>query len=226
MRCILLRFLIFSSFVSIFSASVWAESLHYSINWPSGLSLGEAILDTSHAQGGGWDFALDIDASIPGFAVRDHYHAQANGDLCSTSLDKKFVHGSHKSEEHITFDQDNHTATRQTAGGGKSDISIPACGRDALSFVQFARNELAAGRLSAQQTVVFGAAYNVRLEFTGTQTIHVGEQKIDADRIVATLKGPSSDLTVEVFFSRDAARVPVLAKIPLSLGTFSVELVR
>jgi hypothetical protein len=219
MRCLLFSFL-------ILSASASAESLHYTINWPSGLSLGEAILDISHAQGGGWDFALDIDASIPGFAVRDHYHAQANADLCSTVLDKKFVHGSHKNEEHTTFDQESHTATRQTVGGGKSDISIPACGRDALSFLQFARNELAAGRLSAQQPVVFGAAYNVRLEFTGTQTVHVGEQKIDADRIVATLKGPSSDLTVEVFFSRDAARVPVLAKIPLSLGTFSVELVR
>ena len=219
MRCLLFSFL-------IFSASVSAESLHYTINWPSGLSLGEAMLDTSHAQGGGWDFVLDIDASIPGFAVRDHYHAQANADLCSTALDKKFMHGSHKNEEHTTFDQSNHTATRQTVGGGKSDISIPSCGRDAFAFLQFARNELAAGRLSAQQPVVFGAAYNVRLEFTGTQTIHVGEQKIDADRIVATIKGPSSDITVDVFFSRDTARVPVLAKIPLSLGTFSVELIR
>jgi hypothetical protein len=219
MRCFLLP-------VLIFSASVSAESLHYTINWPSGLSLGEAMLDTSHAQGGGWDFTLDIDASIPGFAVRDHYHAQANSDLCSTRLDKKFVHGSHKNEEHTTFDQANHIATRQTAGGGKSDIAIADCGRDAFSFLQFARNELAAGRLVARQPVLFGAPYNVRLEFTGTQTVHVGEQKIMADHIVATIKGPSSDIAVDVYFSRDAARVPVLAKIPLSLGTFSVELVR
>jgi hypothetical protein len=219
MRCLLLP-------VLILSASVSAESLHYSINWPSGLSLGEAILDTTHAQGGGWDFSLDIDASIPGFAVRDHYHAQANSDLCSSVLDKKFVHGSHKNEEHTAFDQSSHTATRKTGGGGKTDIPLADCGRDALSFLQFARNELAAGRLLPQQPVLFGAAYNVRLEFTGTQTIHVGEQKVEADRIVATIKGPSSDITVEVFFSHDAARVPVLAKIPLSLGTFSVELVR
>lgn len=219
MRCFLFSLL-------IFSVSVSAESLHYTINWPSGLSLGEAVLDTAHAQAGGWDFTLDIDASIPGFAVRDHYHANANADLCSTLLDRKFVHGSHKNEEHTTFDQSNHTATRQTVGGGKSDISFSGCGRDALSFLQFARTELAAGRLVPQQPVVFGAAYNVRMEFTGTQTIHVGEQKIEADRIVATIKGPSSDITVEIFFSHDNARVPVLAKIPLSLGTFSVELVR
>jgi hypothetical protein len=210
----------------IFCASVSAESLHYTINWPSGLSLGEAMLDTAHAKDGGWDFSVDIDASIPGFVVRDHYHAQAGSDLCAVMLDKKFVHGTHKNEEHITFDQSSHTATRQTVGGGKADISIPSCGRDALGFLQFARNELANGRLVPQQPVVFGAVYNVRLEFTGTQTIRVGEQKTEADRIVATIKGPSSDITVELFFSHDNARVPLLAKIPLALGTFSVELIR
>jgi hypothetical protein len=219
MKCFILPLL-------IFSASLPAESLHYTINWPSGLSLGEAMIDTSHAKDGGWDFSVDIDASIPGFVVRDHYHSQADSNLCSLAFDKKFVHGSHKNEEHTTFDQSGHTATRQTVGGGKSDISISDCGHDALSFLQFARNELAQGRLVPQQAVVFGAAYNVRLEFTGTQTIRVGEQKAEADRIVATMKGPSSDITVEVFFSHDTAHLPLLAKIPLALGTFSVELVR
>jgi hypothetical protein len=219
MKCCILPFL-------IFSVSTFAESLHYTINWPSGLSLGEATIDTAHAKDGNWDVSLDIDASIPGFAVRDHYHAQSNSDLCSSTFDKKFVHGNHKNEEHTTFDQSSHTATRQTVGGGKSDISLSDCGRDALTFLQFARNELAQGRLVPQQAVVFGAAYDVRLEFTGTQNIRVGEQKAEADRIVATLRGPSSDLTVEVFFSHDKAHVPLLAKIPMSLGTFSVELVR
>jgi hypothetical protein len=210
----------------ILAASVSAESLHYSVNWPSGLSLGEGMLDTVHAKDGSWDFTLDIDASIPGFVVRDHYHAQASSDLCSTSFDKKFVHGSHKNEEHTSFDQSNHTATRETKGGGKSDISLASCGRDALTFLQFARNELAQGRLVPQQPVVFGAAYSVRLEFTGTQTIRVADQKAEADRIVATIKGPSSNITVEVFFSRDSAHVPLMAKVPLTLGTFSVELLR
>lgn len=207
-----------------------AESLHYSINWPSGLSLGEAMLDSSHAQGeqgpGKWSFTLSIDAGIPGFAVRDDYHSTSNPDLCSISLDKKFTHGSHKTEEHISFDQENHTAARQTANGGKSDVSIPSCGRDALSYLQFVRNELAQGRLAPQQPVVFGAEYDVRLDFTGTQTISVGEQRIEADRIVANIRGPSIDISVEIFFSRDAARVPLMARLPLALGMFSVELIR
>jgi len=211
-----------------FAAS--AESLHYSINYPSGLSLGEATLDSSRAPnekgGGNWSFTLDIDAGIPGFVVRDQYHSTADSGLCSIALDKKFVHGSHKTEEHIAFDQGNHTVTRETKNGGKSDVSVPGCARDALVYIQFVRNELAQGRLVPQQPVVFGAPYDVRLEFTGTQTIRVGDQKVDADRIVATIKGPLTSITVDLFFSRDNARIPLLAKLPLSLGMFSVELVR
>jgi hypothetical protein len=48
----------------------------------------------------------------------------------------------------------------------------------------------------------------------------------DADRILATIKGPTSNLTVEIFFARDAARTPLLAHIPLTLGSFTVELIR
>jgi hypothetical protein len=224
-----MKFLIFV--FCIFSVS--AESLRYSINWPSGLSLGEASLDAArtHDQGAAkgsekWNFALDIDASVPGFAVRDHYESIAGPDLCSVQFDKKFVHGSHKAEERITFDQDKNTATRETQGGGKSDISFSACGHDPLAFLQFARNELAGGRLAPQQQVIYGSAYQVRIEFTGSQTIKVADQNVEADRILATIRGPASNLTIELFFSRDNARTPLLAKLPLALGTFSVELVR
>jgi|SRR5580704_7945638 hypothetical protein len=225
-----MKFLI--SLLFIFSAS--AESLTYNINWPSGLSLGEATLraDRTHQQGADkgpeqWEFAVDIDASVPGFAVKDHYQSTATSDLCTVQLEKNLTHGHRKTDERITFDQGKNTATRETLnGGGKSELTIPACGRDALTFLQFARRELAQGRLAPQQQVVFGAVYQVRVEYTGAQAIKVGEKRIDADRIVATIKGPSTDLTVEVFFSRDAARTPVLAKIPLALGAFTVELAR
>jgi len=225
-----MKFVFFLCF--ILSAS--GESLRYTINWPSGLSLGEATLrsdrlrdKTGEKPREQWDFALDIDASVPGFVVRDHYQSTASADLCSTQLEKSYTHGKRKAEERIVFDQQKNTATRQTLnGGGKSEISIPPCARDALTFIQFARRELAQGRLAPQQQVVFGAVYQVRIEFTGGQNIRVGEERLDADRIVATLKGPSTDLTVEVYFARDAARTPLLARIPLALGAFTVELVR
>jgi Protein of unknown function (DUF3108) len=205
---------------------VSAESLRYTINWASGLSLGEATLRADKGKEA-WDFEVTMDASIPGFALRDRYHSGATLDLCSLQLEKSFTHGNRKADEKITFDQQNHTASRETQnGGGKSDLSISSCAKDALTFMQFARSELAQGRLAPQQTVVFGAIYNVRIEFKGAQKIKVGDQAADADRIVATIKGPTTDVTVEIFFARDAARTPLLARIPLALGTFTVELIR
>lgn len=210
----------------LISITLSAESLRYSINWASGLSLGEATLRSDKGKEG-WDFGVTMDASIPGFALRDDYHAGATLDFCSVELDKTFTHGSKKADEKITFDQQNHTATRQTQnGGGKTDLSISSCAKDALTFMQFARNELAQGRLVPQQPVDFGSLYNVRVEFTGTQRIKVGDKAVDADRILATVKGPTTDVTVEIFFARDAARTPLLARIPLALGAFTVELIR
>jgi hypothetical protein len=203
-----------------------AESLRYSINWASGLSLGEATLRADKGKER-WDFEVTLDASIPGFALRDDYRSSATPDLCSLELDKTFAHGARKGDETVTFDQQNHTAKRETLnGGGKTDLSISACTKDALTFMQFARNELAQGRLAPQQPVDFGALYNVRIVFTGAQKIKLGDQPVDADRILATVKGPTTELTVEIFFARDAVRTPLLARIPLALGSFTVELIR
>ncbi len=216
-------------------ASIHAEALHYVINWQSGLSLGEATLASTRSlwvvsgvETASWSFDLDIDASVPGFAIRDHYTSGADSATCSAKLDKVVHRGSHKSEEIETFDQQQHTVTRATQpegdGGGKSDISVGPCARDALAFLQFARQELAQGRLAAQQSVVLGSLYNVRLEFGGTETIKKLGQPIQADRIHATIKGPASELAVDIFFAKDEVRTPVLARIPLPLGTFTVEL--
>jgi hypothetical protein len=217
-----MKFLLF--FLCLLPAT--AESLRYSINWASGLSLGEATLRADKNKEA-WDFEVTMDASIPGFALRDDYRSAATVDLCSLELDKTFTHGARKDDEKVTFDQQNHTATRQTQnGGGKTDLSVSACAKDALTFMQFARNELAQGRLAPQQQIDFGALYNIRMEYTGPQKIKLGDQGVDADRILATIKGPTTDLTVEIFFARDAARTPLLARIPLTLGSFTVELVR
>lgn len=207
----------------LFTAS--GETLHYAINWPSGLSLGEATLSsTVSKEGVTSDF--EIDAGVPGFAIRDHYHSSASEKFCSTKLDKSIHRGSHKNEETVTFHQDKHTITRQThADGGKSDVDVTDCARDALTYLAFARQELAQGRLAPPQSVVLGGLYNVRLDAAGTQPVNVSGKAMDADRIQATIKGPASNLTVEIFFARDSARTPVLIRIPLPLGTFTAELI-
>ncbi len=216
-----MRYLIFL----FFAAFVSAESLHYTINWPSGLSLGETTLAAT-PKDSGWNFDLDIDASIPGFAVREHDHSRADSGLCSIQLDKSYTHGQRKTEERITFDQQNQTIARGRPGGDTTETSVSPCARDALTFIQFARKELAEGRIAPEQQVIFGAIYQVRFEYTGAQSVKLGEQRIDADRIAATITGPASNYTVEIFFAHDAGRTPLLAKLPLPLGTFTVELLR
>jgi hypothetical protein len=207
-----------------------SETLHYSINWPSGLSLGEGQLSstrTKSSEGERWEFSLDLEAAFPGFPVRETIVSKANAGYCSTDVEKSSVRGKKTSKETTTFDAVKMTATRTTLnGGGKADVSIPACAKDALAYIFFLRRELAQGRLPVMQKAYYGAAYDTRVQFMGTQVIRVGDSQMDTDRILATIKGPASENTVEIFFARDAIRTPVLVKVPLAMGKFSMEIVR
>jgi hypothetical protein len=215
-------------------ASASGETLHYSINWPSGLSLGEATLRSDRTVEGtdslpGWEFELNLDASVPGFAIRDRYSSTASPDFCSGILDKKTTRGARTGQERVIFDPNKNTATRQTIRGdaiaATSQIAVPLCARDALTLLQFVRKALEQGRLPSSQPAILGAAYQVHLEYLGNTAVRLGDQQIDADRFRTSIKGPASDLTLELFFRRDAARTPVLMKIPLSIATFTVELI-
>ncbi len=209
-----------------------SEQLHYVINWPSGLSLGEATLHGSRVNAkpkssDHYEFDFNVDAGIPGFRVADKYHSEGNADFCSVLFDKNIVHGSKKTEEKTSFDQQKQTAARETVnGGGKSEVSTPSCAKDALDYLFFVRRELSQGRLPPPQKVFFGSGYETRLEFTGTQMIKVSDKDVEADRLTASVKGPSSDLSFEVFFLKDAARTPALVRVPVGGIKFSMELER
>ncbi len=208
------------------------ETLSYTVNWPSGLGLGEATLQAAKAaprEGAGerWELRFTLDAAIPGFTVVDRLRSVVTQDLCSTEFERDTAHGSRSGKELTTFDLSSGTATRQTltpAGGGKSQFSIPACPKDALAFLYFVRRELAQGRLPQTQTMFFGSAYQVHLEFGGRRQLRVGEEPVETDRITASLKGPSSETSFEMFFAQDKTRRPVLVRVSLPLGAFTLEL--
>lgn len=205
------------------------EDLNYSVNWPSGLSLGEGHMrarQTGSAAAPKWDFNLSLEAAIPGFPILDRYSSIATGDLCAIQFDRIYSHGPRKSNERSVIDRRSGTATRTTAGGGKSDSPVSDCVKDALTFLYYARRELGQGKVPPSQTVLFGAAYQARMEYTGAQTIPVNEVPTQADRLVCNFKGPASDLKFEIFFARDAARTPLVIRAPFSIGTFSMELLR
>ena len=172
------------------------------------------------------ELLFTLEASIPGFEVVDRYRSLATASLCSVEFEKDSRHGKKVTHELTTFDQPASTATRQTlGGGGKSQLKTSACARDALAFLDYLRREVAAGRVPPSQTVYFGGPYQVRLESAGRQRLELGEETMDVDRFTASVKGKASDLTFEIFLARDSSRRPVLVRVPLPPGTFSMELV-
>lgn len=208
------------------------ESLHYSLNWPSGLSLGDATL-TAHRTESGWSFTAAIQAKIPGFTVDDKFHSSVAGfDLCSTEFERDLAHGPRHTRDKTEFDLQRHTARRTTLlpeGGGKTDLETSTCPRDALDFVYLARREMGQGRVAQAQSVYFGATYSVRLQYTGSQDLPSsapGAKPATTDHVVVYVKGPQSDFNFEIFFARDPQRTPLSIRIPLSLGPVTLELVR
>jgi hypothetical protein len=208
------------------------ESLHYSINWPSGLSLGDATL-SAHRTPKGWSFTASLDAGVPGFAIADKYRSTVTGDdLCSTEFERDLSHGSKHTVDKLTFDQSQRTAKRTTVlpeGGGKTDFDIPSCARDALAFVYLARRAMGQGSMAPAQQVYFGSPYSVSLEYTGEQDLTspgTGKKPAVTDHVAASVKGPQSNFNFEIFFARDPQRTPLSIRIPVNLGTIALELVR
>jgi len=204
------------------------ESLHYSVNWPSGLALGEANL-SAHRTAGGWDLELTLDAGIPGLRIADRFHSVARPDLCSLELDREIVQGARKAGEKTVFDYENGVAHRTSLnGGGTSDDAIPpSCAEDALAFLFEARRVLRQGGLAQGSKIFLGPAYSIHLENRGEQTITVGGKPAVSDRIAVSfrrLTGTAPGSNFEMFFARDAARTPLMARIPSSLGIISLEL--
>ena len=206
------------------------ETLRYRVNWPGGGSLGNVTLTAHKADDGGWDFDMSATVSIPLVPISDQYRSTAGGaDLCSSTLQRDISHGSRKVVEKTEFDQKTNQAQRRTmvpAGGGRSEFAIPTCGRDALSFQYFARREMGQGRVPPAGKIFFGPAYEVKMVYTGAQDVPVAGKPVVTDHVNVSVKGPASDFTLEIFYARDAARTPLLIKIPVSAGTVSLELVR
>ena len=224
--------LVFAGAAKAQSGFPWQnESLRYSINWQSGLSLGDAGL-SAHKSEKGWEFEATVSAGVPGFAIADQVHSVTDPGLCSQELDRDFSHGSKKTRERTTFDQKAGSAERITLvpdGGtqpGKSTFDIPSCARDALAFLYYARIELGQGRVTPPQQVWLGSGYTVKADYTGSQNITMNGKPTVTDHMAVSVKGPKSDFSFEVFYARDAARTPLQIRIPLALGTFSIELVR
>lgn len=201
------------------------EKLTYEITWPSGLSLGETVFEARNTQQG-WSFEVAVDANLPTKQIRDRYRSQTDSELCSSRLVKEEKHGDLEATERVTFDQQEHKVTRKTVDGGESEYKVPPCARDALAFFYYLRGQIAQGRIPPPDDVVFGAQYQVSLTYLESLDYEGAQGTERVDRILADVSGPASQHNIEILFARDDARTPLLIKIPLEMGTFSLRLVR
>jgi hypothetical protein len=209
---------------SIFAAGPREESHRYEVKWPSGIPLGEAQIRASR-DGGNWVLELEIEASVPGYRVQDRYRSVVDGNLCSLEFEKEFEHGRKKGKEKTTFAGGK--ATRVTAGGGgTTEFDVPACPRDALAFLFYVRQEVARGRVPGPQKLYFGAAYDVRLQPGGVQTVNIADAPAQADKLQVTVTTAKGKLMVDLYLARDEVRSLGVARVPFAMGNFSMEWVR
>jgi hypothetical protein len=200
------------------------ESLHYTLKWPSGLSLGDANL-TAYPLNDGWSLEMTLDARIPGYSVIDQFRSISNQEQCSQKFERNTVHGTRKTTETTTFVSKDGLARRITGkGGGSTEFPVPGCARDALAFIYYARREMGQGKLTPPQSVYFGSAYSIRMDYTGAQVITAAQKTSLTDHVIVDWKGPVSSAKFEMFFARDPARTPLLIRVPSSVGTVSMEL--
>lgn len=215
--------------LSLLAMPLCAESLHYSLNYASGLNLGDATVtenprptEPAEKRSG----RVMVDVSLPGYMIRDEYRSTSDGEFCSSELVKLVSRGSTQTKETDTIDQDAHRVTRKTEGGGKSEYRVANCAKDAIAYFGYMREELSHGRVPPTQEVILGAAYRVELVYIGSEVVAYGEREVEADKLEAHIKGPASDYTVEIFFNRDRHRTPILARMKLPVGDLTVELQR
>ncbi len=201
------------------------EDLNYAVDWPTGLNLGEAHLHAKRS-GTNWDFGFTLDAGIPGFQVRDIYRAESLPGFCAISFDRSTIHGARTVDEKETIDGSRGIATRVTKSGGRSDLPVPNCLKDALTYLFYTREELGQGRVPTPQQIMYGGLYQITLTYAGAPMIPVGGKQVQSDEVLGAVTGPASRSTFEIYFARDPARSPLLIKVPFALGTFSMELIR
>jgi len=208
-------------FANLFFTSLSAESLRYNLKWPSGLTLGEANL-TSELTSRGNTYTLDLDASLPAYTFHDRYISSTSAQSCTIQFTRETQHGNKKTNERIAVSPDG-TITRETVGGGKTEIAAAPCPHDPLALLVAVRKNLA----QPAQSVLFGPGYPVRFEAAGPATVSLNDKPTATDKVICVLTLPKiGDYRLELYFLKDQTRTPALIRAPFALGTFYMELIR
>jgi uncharacterized protein DUF3108 len=199
------------------------ETLKFRVLWPSGLSLGEAILSASFEHGTArLEMILEADLPIHNLSAKLSSTATEEG-LCSLLYHKKTTEGPKASDEDVEFDQKAHLAKR-TMNGQISSLAIPECARDPLTFLYYFRNQLAAGLAATPASIYLGPEHGLEIRRIGPEKVVVGGRERSAEKFSLTYRRPRRASSFDLWFSSDSRREPLLVRLPSSLATFSAEL--
>lgn len=201
------------------------ERLEYAITWPSGLAVGKAEFRARDLDPG-WRFEMTLRASLPQIEIDDAFVSRTDPAMCSETFEKHVRHGAKRAHELLRFgprelERTNLEAPRAEPPG-KSPVGN--CARDALAYLYFLRQDLAAGRIPAPGNIYFGAGYRIRLEFVRTRWLAVSGERRLVDEIRVRVRGPASEHTFSVYFARDPARTLLLVRADFEGGPFSMRL--
>lgn len=196
------------------------ESLTYRLLWPSGVTLGEAVLQGSFS-GEELHFQLTVEADLPQYNISHVSSSEATKDgLCSRQFQGNTRRGSKSSDESIEFDQTAHLATI-SRGDQTTTASIPECARDPLAFLYYFRNQLVLGNNLDSGTFHLGANFNLQIEAAGPETVEAGGRQWPAEKYIVTYRGPNSERSVELWISTDSVPKPVQVRVAFPLAVFS-----
>ena len=198
----------------------------YKLLWPSGLSLGEAVLQAS-VVGKEVRLSVTVDAFLPQRRLSYAFSAVATEELCSLRFRQRSQEGVRSQEETFEFDQEKHEV-RRTSNGRSSVAPVPVCARDPLTLLYHFRQQLAFQQLSLGTikpgAFHLGADFSVRYEAVTPETVRLGTKAWEGDRFLVTYAGPNGENGLEVWIRPDPSRVPVAVKMQFPLATFAAEL--
>ena len=204
-------------------ASPEEESLTYRLLWPSGVTLGEAVLRSSFS-GEELHLQLTVEAGLPQYNISHSSSSVATREgICSLRFEAETSEGKKTSAEAIEFDQTAHWAQR-TLENQTTSASIPECARDPLAFLYYFRSQLAAGTTLDSGTFHFGANYSVQIKAAGPETVEAGGRQWSSRKYVVTYRGPNSGKTFELWISTESSRKPVRVQVSYPLAVFSAEI--
>ena len=198
------------------------EKLEYNLKWPSGISLGEAMLKATH-NGNQKYLEATVDADLPQYHTLYTFSSVTNEQFCSQQFRMVLHEGKRISNDSFEFDQKNHQVHR--VRNGRSTTAAVAdtsdCARDPLALVYYFREQLALGKPQTSGTLYLGEEYTVHYDAATPGS--GGSEAPTGDHFNIRADAPNAPNT-EVWIRNDLQRVPVLLRIAFSLGTLSADL--